>query len=357
MSTVTIVQRLASIAVLLAFSVWTDPLRAGEADDASLLAQLAARPARDAAIANGLRFLRGQVRVSERGRHTTAMASLALMAHAAAGITPADPEHGGWMRDLLVQVLDAQDELGYFGARDGSRMYGHGISTLMLAEMLGMVRDEALDERIRHALERATAVIVAAARVAKSGQHRGGWRYTPGDTSSDLSLSGWQLMSLHAVQQVGITVDEQVVAEAVRYAQRLTTADGRVGYERAGEDHPALRGLALWSFAIAPPPAAPPPTLTAAVATRIERQPIEFRGEWFYYRAYYDAVGLSRAAGEAWSRYAPHLERVLVQAQAADGSWRQPPGGNEGGHGPVYMTSLAVLSLAVQRHLLPVYQR
>ena len=39
----------------------------------------------------------------------------------------------------------------------------------------------------------------------------GGWRYTPDATDSDLSLSGWQLMSLHAAQQVGVEVPSGVI--------------------------------------------------------------------------------------------------------------------------------------------------
>ena len=44
------------------------------------------------------------------------------------------------MKHALDYVLlpENQDATGYFGKADGSRMYGHGITTLMLAEMLGM---------------------------------------------------------------------------------------------------------------------------------------------------------------------------------------------------------------------------
>ena len=77
---------------------------------------------------------------------------------------------------------------------------------------------------------------IAAARVKKQGHARGGWRYNPNDGNSDLSLSGWQLMSLHAAQQVGIPVDEDVVKGAVEYAKRLTTSDGKVGYEESDVD-------------------------------------------------------------------------------------------------------------------------
>ncbi len=233
-------------------------------------------------------------------------------------------------------------------------MYGHGITTLMLAEALGMIIDEEREEAVRAALERAVAVTVAAARVPKSAQHRGGWRYQPRDQGSDLSLSGWQLMSLHACAQVGIDVPEAVIADAVAYARRLTSPDGRVGYESPGQDHPGLRGAALLSFAVGGQQDAPE---VARIADRILRQPIAWQGSWFFYRAYYDAVGLSRAVPAQWSAYAATLEGVLIDHQSEDGSWPTPPGDNEGNHGVVYRTAMATLALAVGKQVLPAYQR
>jgi hypothetical protein len=282
------------------------------------------------------------------------MSSLAVMAHLAAGITPDDPEFGPWMNRSIRFVLANQDENGYFGQMDGSRMYGHGIATLMLAEALGMTRDEELEERLRTSLERAVAVTVNAARVPKQPGHEGGWRYQPNEGSSDLSLSGWQLMSLHATQQVGITVPVEVINGAVEFAKRLTTMEGQVGYAGRGEDHPSLRGTALLSFVIGHQEKIPE---LAKVVARIQADPIAWQGAWFFYRAYYDAVGLSRAAPEAWDVYGPQLEKILVEHQNPDGSWPIPPGNNEGEYGQLYCTSLAVLSLTVGRHVLPAYQR
>jgi len=327
-----------------------------ELSDQQVIDLLAAEQPRDAAIRRALAYLRGLQKPAGAvgDEFPTALTALALMAHLAAGHTPDDLQHGPWLRRSLGYVLAQQDENGYFGKSDNSRMYGHGITTLMLAEALGMCRDEDLDERIRTALERAVAVTVNAAQVKKGGGHEGGWRYQPGEGSSDLSLSGWQLMSLHATQQVGITVPDQVIANAVAYARRLTTADGKVGYEKPGEDHAALRGAAMLSLAIGGQNDAPE---VARIADRMHSDPIAWRGPWFFYRCYYDAVGLSRAAPQVWEGYAPTLETVLVDHQNQDGSWPTPPGDNEGGHGQVYRTALAVLALAVNRHVLPAYQR
>jgi len=346
------------IPVALAASAFAPaPASARELSDQEVLDLLTVEQPRDRAIRRALAWLRAQQRDDGSvvvNQFATAKTSLAIMAHLAAGHTFDDPEHGAWLRKSLGYVLGTQDKTGYFGSRDNSRMYGHGITTLMLAEALGMLQDEDLEESVCAALRRAVSVTVNAARVPKGGHHKGGWRYQPTDGNSDLSLSGWQLMSLHAAQQVGITVPEEVVTNAVVYAKGLADTDGKVGYENRGQDNPSLRGLAMLCYAIG---REEDDEMVTRIAQRIQRDPIDWRGPWFYYRAYYDSVGMSRARPEKWEEYSPRLEAALLGHQRDDGSWPSPPGDNEMSYGPVYVTSMAVLALTVDRHVLPAYQR
>jgi hypothetical protein len=161
-------------------------------------------------------------------------------------------------------------------------------------------------------------------------------------------------MGLHAARQVGLPVDADVVKRAVEYAALLTTPDGKVGYQRRGDDRPALRGLGMLCFAIGGREQEP---IVTHIGKRIMQNPISWRGPWFFYRAYYDAVGMSRTRPDLWEQYAPRLVKLLVGHQKKDGSWPSPPGDNEARYGTVYMTSMAVLALAVDRHVLPAYQR
>lgn len=326
--------------------------------DLEVLERLNTERPSDRAIAKGLGWLRTQQgedgHLENNGGHTTALTAMGVMAHFSAGIDFRDPEHGSWLRRSLVYVLAKQEPGGYFGRSDGSRMYGHGMCTLMLAEGLGASSDPILEEQMRTALERAVAVTVAAARVAKGPPHQGGWHYEPTGNVSDLSLSGWQLMSLHAAQQVGIPVPGEVIANAVAYAQRLTSPDGKVAYQAPGANNPALRGLGMLSFAIGRKEGE---KVVDLIAEQIERDPLAWTGQWFFYRAYYDAVGMSRAKPERWDRYGPRLESVLSEHQEPAGSWASPPNGNENPYGKIYMTSMAVMALAVNRHVLPAYQR
>src|SRR5512140_125089 len=333
-----------------------DRLCAAELSDQEVLNTLAADQPRDKALRKGLEYLRTRQKQdgSVGDRYGTALTSMAIMAHLAAGHPPADKQYGPWIRKSINYVLAKQNGDGYFGESDGSRMYGHGVCTLMLAEALGMPRDDEMDENIRRALKRAVQVTVNAALVKKAPEHAGGWRYAPDAGDSDLSLSGWQLMGLHATQQVGIPVPESVIYGAVEYTKRMVGEDGKVGYQNPHEDHPALRGLALLAFVIGHQEKLP---VVKKIAERIWADPIAWQGSHFYYRAYYDAVGISRALPDEWAKYLPKYEAVLLPHQKEDGSFDTSVDGEAQDGGYVYTTSMAVMALAVQRHVLPAYQR
>ena len=303
-------------------------LPAAEPSDQEVLKALTQEQPRDKAVKAGLDFLRRQQRPdgSASERYATAFTAMAVMAHFAAGHPPADRQYGPWLAKSINYVLSKQNADGYLGEADGSRMYGHGIATLMLAEALGMPRDDELDEAIRKALKKAAQVTVTAAMVAKSPEHAGGWRYTPDSTDSDLSLSGWQLMSLHATQQVGISVPESVIAGAVAYTLRTVGPDGKVGYQSPNDDHPALRGLALLALVIGHQEQNP---LIKRIVERIRSDPIAWKGDHFYYRVYYDAVGVSRALPQEWDQYLLKL-RGRSLASPGPGRFLRLVGGQRG---------------------------
>lgn len=330
-------------------------------DDEAAVAAFEVGLPRDRAVERGLAFLRTQSGpdggLGEQQR--TALTALALLAHLANGVTPSHPAVGPWMQRAIEQVLAGQDLDGYFGRIDGSRMYGHGISTLLLAELAGALHNgagsESLERRIREALVRSVEVILAAQRVAKEPSARGGWRYSPTETSSDLSLSGWQLLALHACRQIGMPIPDDALRDGAAYVRTLLGDQGRVGYAARGEDHPALRGLALLVLALDQGPTSVVPPEIPPIAQRITEDPIAWQGGFFFYRSYYEAVGLSRGAPATWSTYHLRLEKMLLDHQAADGSWPAPPGDDESKIGFVYTTSMALLTLSVERHLLPAH--
>jgi hypothetical protein len=103
----------------------------------------------DAAIKRGVDFLISQqdrdggIQTRFNWANRTAMTALSIMSMAAVGHQPADDTpQGHAMKKALAYVLkpENQDVNGYFGNHDGSRMYGHGIITLMLADCWGRAR-------------------------------------------------------------------------------------------------------------------------------------------------------------------------------------------------------------------------
>ncbi len=189
--------------------------------------------------------------------HSTAMTALSIMAMASVGHQPADPTpEGETMRKALDFVLAenptgrraAQDSQGYFGRSDGSRMYGHGIITLMLTEMAGMGANAEQDKRIRESLDRAIALILSAQAVRKPPAYQGGWRYEPDSNDSDLSVTIWELMALRSAKNDAMAVPANAIDQAVEYLRRSYTSpldsngvprDPKAGFSYTpGQNHP-----------------------------------------------------------------------------------------------------------------------
>jgi hypothetical protein len=302
------------------------------------------------------------------GAYDTTMTSLGLMAMASCGITPDDPgEDGQSMRRALAYVLgeDRQNEQGYFGERDGSRMYGHGITTLMLTEMLGMGADEAQDQLIHQRCQRGIDLILSAQKQEKAAAQQGGWRYTPDAHDSDLSVSVWQLMALRSAKNDGLEVPSEAIDDAVEYLKRSFTSK----LDRQGQPVKAEAG-----FSYEPQQDNPTYTMTAAglLAMQVCGQydsplvahsadwliahPPQWNERFFFYGTYYYAQGMYQRGGTHHQTAQRLVKEQLLPHQRDDGSWLAD-GGEEGGHGRIYSTALAVLSLSVKYHYLPIYQR
>ncbi len=310
------------------------------------------------AVNKALKWLQSQQREDgsiQDGDYRCAMTALCINAHLSSGITYHDTKVGPWLKKSLSFVLQMQDGTGYFGARDKSNMYGHGICTLMLAESIGMTGDPNMEARIRSALTRAIEVTVQAGNVKKAKKFRGGWHYNPTSDQSDMSLSGWQLLSLHGAQHAGFEVPESAINKGITYTRQLCNPKkGTVGYNDVNAARTSLRGVGLLCLTIRKNEA--DTDLSKTIATAIRNDPIEWKGPWFFYRAYYDVAGLGRSFPDYLDTYKKHVHNALLPHQDKEGWWHTPPGDNEGKYGKVYRTALAVLALTLDRQLLPAYQ-
>jgi hypothetical protein len=232
-------------------------------------------------------------------------------------------------------------------------MYGHGITTLALAEAAGIEPDPARRQKMLAVVARAVKVILDAQDVKKSDNDAGGWRYEPGSVDSDLSLSGWNALALRAAQNAGIEVPKERVARAVAYVLRCyRKQDKGFAYQPGGAASAAMTGVGLLNLRLLdsadhPEAAAAAEFLTANLTTENTRYP--------YYAAYYAAQAAFQAGGPTWQAvWPPTMDRLLAQ-QMPDGGWPASRTGEEPGR--VYSTSMVVLTLTVPYRLLPIYQR
>jgi len=356
---------LIGVLLVLWTPLMTSPIRAQEKPSAEDKGQRSDRL--EKIVRKGVRFLVKKQRkngsIARRNKNSTAMTSLALIAMMAVGHQPTDrTKEGRAMRDALAFVLqdDRQKKNGYFGGADGSRMYGHGITTLMLSEMVGKAVSRKQDRTIQTKVSKAIKLILQAQR--KNGRHRGGWRYSPGGKASDMSVTVWQLMALRSAQNAGFDVPREVIQRAVEYLRRSFGRKGEniggFGYQadpkegKAQDVRYACVGAGLLSIQVTGNYDDPRVEMAARWLRKHEPN---WNSRWFLYGTYYYSQGMYQVGGEhakyAWQR----VRSVLFDRQKESGAWRG--GSNHEKKNKIYATSLALLALSTKYHYLPIYQR
>jgi squalene cyclase len=330
-------------------------------------APLQARPPKkktpmDQAVDKALEFLHNTQNKSDgswtggRTKHV-GVSSLAVMAFLSAGHVPGEGKYGKTIERGVKWVMEQQRPNGLIASEGGHEMYHHGIATLMLCEVCGMLGKEKGKE-VRKAVEKAVAIILKAQRSDSTGSARGGWRYRVAHYGgSDISVTGWQVMALRAAKNLGCDVPAKVIERAVDYIKRCQeprsggfrympnahvtvpcTGTSILALELCGKDqHKSAEVLKAGAFLI-----------------RNENLP-RWGGYHFSYSIYYGAQATFQLGGNYWSTYRSRLHFVLLRNQGTTGSWL---GGNyESNYGPNYSTAMAVLALTVEYRFLPIYQR
>ena len=305
--------------------------------------------------------------------------SLCVLAFLSRGHLPGKGPYGRQTDRAVDFVLSTQQSNGLFShvrtqpgnvvyaSASQTALYNHGIAGLMLGEVYGMT-DGRQHERIRQAIVKGI-VFSREYQVEhkSSAADKGGWRYLNrdghNDFTSDMSVTGWQLMFLRSARNAGFEVDTQYVDDALKYVRRCfdrrtkgfmyglsgtgrtvsrgTTGAGILSLSLAGEHESdlaqnAARWLLSQSF-----------DQYNAHSSSLDR---------YHYSAYYCSQAMFQLGGEYWARFYPPLAATLLRHQNANGSW-QPEAGNDSRFGNVYTTSLMVLALTPPYQLLPIYQR
>lgn len=288
----------------------------------------------------GLRYLASSQKEDGSWDHRVGtepgVVGLAVMAFLAHG---EDPNHGPYAeninRGIDFIIKQQKTSNGYLG---GS-MYSHGFATLALAEAYGMHQDT----RIAPTLEKAVNLILS----AQKRNPKNGWRYSPDATTSDTSVAGCQIVALYAAQNAGVPVPSTALEKANKYMRRCRGRDGGYGYQSTMGDRPTLTAIGLLCESLAKQHQ----TKGYKASTKYLTQKLNHRERHYaYYFEYYMAQALFHSDEEVWQKWNEKNTRYLSTIQGTNGSF---PGNN----GEAFSTAAALLSLALNYRLLPIYEK
>ena len=307
----------------------------------------------------GMWSLQGKYENGAGAENREAATGLALIAFQGAGYTPdGDPQHDFTQATAHAwkALLKKQNEDGSFfhTGTGNSQLYTHAICTIALCELYGMTHNS----RYREPAQRAIDYCV------RAQSSTGGWRYYPGGSDSDLSVTGWFVMALQSARMAGLEVPTPVLQRISGYLDSVSHGSGNysgVGYSYQPKGGPTAamtaEGLLCrqylgWKQT--------DPRLQAGADLLVENLPAWVRGERDVYYWYYATQVCHHMEGEYWRTWNDSMKVVLPENQVQQGkergSW-DPQGdrwGPEGGR--LYVTCLSTYMLEVYYRHLPIYK-
>jgi hypothetical protein len=326
----------------------------------------------DDAIDRGLEYLAGNQAAdgswSSRQGPDTAVTSLCVMSFMSAGHVPGEGKYGGGVDKGIKYVLDQQQRNGLFaGSFQGQmEMYQHGISTLMIAEAIGMLPDRREAKILREKLELAVGVILKAQ--VSGGGDGGGWRYSVRSVDADISVTGWQLMALRAAKNVGCDVPAEHIEQAGAYIKRCwDPSTGGYRYQRHQPVTVPCTGTSVLALSLIEKGYFKS-TEAYKAGSYLLRNQLDPRRPHFFYGIYYTSQAMFQIGerrkdennndNNYWLSYRKHLHELLLRQNPpmAAGCWKGY-GWDDLNVGTRYCTAMAILALTVEYRFLPIYQR
>jgi hypothetical protein len=274
-----------------------------------------------------------------------AMTGYVLVTFLAAGQLPDEGEYGKNVTAGMNYLLNMVRPDGTMG-RHGHYMYGHGVASIALAELYGQTRDP----RIRPKLEQVIKLII------QSQNREGGWRYNPGASDADISVTVLQVVALRAAKNSGLEVPQATIDRAVGYVRScFHERSGGFTYQpRGGDPGFARTAAAVYSLQVCGQYDDPrvQPGIKYLHKSRDDRQ-------WFTYGHFYAAPALYMVGGEDWKTWYTAMSKMLLEKVKRQGDmvWWDPHWDGGRGVGPVYCTAVYTMILAMPYHYLPLYQR
>ncbi len=250
-----------------------------------------------------------------------------------------DPNNGPYSKNIragIDYILSQQNEKnGYIG----SSMYNHAFATKALAESYGVLDNP----KIAAALEKAVELIVSSQKKNRFGA----WRYTPESRDADTTVTGCQMVTLFAARNAGVAVPDEAIKKGLAYLATCRDRDGDYGYTSASGGKPTLTAIGSLCLSLAKER----DSKGYQASLVYLKKNIDFRDRYYpFYFEYYMSQALFHADEATWSEWNARNIRYLSTIQSSDGSF-------PGNQGTSFNTAGALLSLALNYRLLPIYEK
>jgi hypothetical protein len=288
------------------------------------------------------------------------LTALSVMAFLSRGHRPGLGPYGVVLDRAIDFTISCQKPSGLicYGSYDAeaafnnSDTYNHAISLLMLGEVYGMIAGERAI-RVRQTIEKGLSFTHALWVTPKNPGETGGWRYLHKRFESDLSVTGWYVAALRSLKNAGFDVPKEVMDRTSKYVLYCYSDTART-FNYRGPLQPrytvAMTGAGILSLALAGQPSHPS---AIAAGETLTRHQFTFGMSRCYYGCYYATQAAAQLGGTTWVTVYRNVAGFLLPLQRESGQW---PVSDQPEYGPIYSTSLAVLSLTPHFQLLPIYQ-
>ena len=270
-----------------------------------------------------------------------------------------DPDFGPYATNIRKAlrniIINQNNRTGYLGSVGHGSMYHHGFALLALSEAYGVVSERLLWEGSdvppegRRTLGQALELAVRATLTAQKENAWGAWRYSPQSRDADTTVAGTVLMGLLGARNAGIEVPNEAIDKAMRFFQSHTMQDGSVMYQMSRNFGDGLTRTAIATLIYAIGKRKDTPEYKAA-SEFIKRRINSNDARYPYYHLYYMAQALFQSDFEAWQAWNRRTIERLQRMQSDNGSFSSS-------YGSAYGTGMAILALALNYRLLPVYER